>query len=249
LELKCLNRSIYCPYFKPFENKTTKECISDCNIDEFNIICNPTNNIVAINETYNKIMDNLDYLDLKNKLLKSQEKFIITGNNISFIFTTSEIEMKDLDFNYNYSSIVLRKSENIFKKKYLIPDELPIPILKIESMNNHSKNIELYYEFFNPLNLSQKLDLNLFSQNYIEIRIPNSLKQYKIDLILKVKNSGYNIFDLNDPFYTDICSVFTYNNSDISLSERKNLLDLSDEDLCLVGCNYSNIDIKTLKTI
>ena len=42
-----------------------------------------------------------------------------------------------------------------------------------------------------------------------------------MDLIIKTKNLGYNIFDLNDPFYNDICSVFTFNNSDISLSERK----------------------------
>ena len=70
-----------------------------------------------------------------------------------------------------------------------------------------------------------------------------------MDLILKTKNLGYNIFDLNNSFYHDICSVFTYNNSDISLSERKNLLDLSDENLCINNCNHSNFDINTLKTI
>ena len=103
--------------------------------------------------------------------------------------------------------------------------------------------------FFNPLNFSQKLDLNTVSENYIEIILPKLLKPYKMDLILKTRELGYNIFDLNDSFYSDICSVFTYNNSDFSLSERKNIIDLSDEDLCLIGCNYSNYDIKTLRTI
>ena len=42
---------------------------------------------------------------------------------------------------------------------------------------------------------------------------------------------------------------FFYNNSDISLSERQNLLDLSDENLCENDCNYSNFDIEMLKTI
>ena len=107
----------------------------------------------------------------------------------------------------------------------------------------------IYYELFNPNNFSEKLDLNLCSKQNVEIRIPINIKQYKIELILKTKSLGYNIFDLNNSFYNDICSVFTYNDSDISLSERRHLLDLSDENLCMVGCNYSNIDINTLRSI
>ena len=33
------------------------------------------------------------------------------------------------------------------------------------------------------------------------------------------------------------------------MSERKNLLDLTGENLCMPGCNFSNFDIKTLRTI
>ena len=38
------------------------------------------------------------------------------------------------------------------------------------------------------------------------------MKKYDLDLINKAKDLGYNIFDLSDPFYNDICSIFTYNN-------------------------------------
>ena len=34
-----------------------------------------------------------------------------------------------------------------------------------------------------------------------------------------------------------------------SLSERKNIIVLSDENLCLNDCNYSYYDIKTLRTV
>lgn len=70
-----------------------------------------------------------------------------------------------------------------------------------------------------------------------------------MDLILKTRELGYNIFDLNGSFYNDICSVFSYNNTDFSLSERKNIIVLSDENLCLNDCNYSYYDIKTLRTV
>ena len=249
LNLKCINRDTHCPDFKPFEDKKTKECIQKCNINEFNTKCNPTNNIISIKDTYKKIFDNIKFLKLEEKLFKNREKYVIFGNNVTFIFSTSEIEKEDLYTNYNTSSIILGESEKYFKKLYSLNTELPISILKIETLNNHSNNFELYYELFNPLNLSQKLDLNIVSENYIKIIIPKIFKPYKMDLILKTRELGYNIFDLNDSFYTDICSVFTYNNSDFSLSERKNIIDLSDENLCLIGCNYSSYDIKTLRTI
>ena len=71
-----------------------------------------------------------------------------------------------------------------------------------------------------------------------------------MDLVLSTSNYGYNIFNLNDSFYNDICSIFTYNNSDFSLSERKLLLDLTDENICVqAGCNFSDFDIVTLRTI
>ena len=249
LNLNCINRNIYCPDFKPYENKFTKECIENCSLSEFNRVCNPTNNKVSIKDTYRRLLENIEILFIKERLLLNKEKYSISGNNILFIFSTSEIEEKELIDNYNHSSIILGEVEILLKKLYSIPDQLPIPILKIEILNNYSNIIELKYELFNPLDLYRKLNLSLISENYIEIRLPNTLKQYKLDLISKTKNLGYNIFDLNDSFYNDICSIFTYNNCDITLSERKKLLDLSDENLCLINCNYSNFDINTIRPI
>ena len=81
--------------------------------------------------------------------------------------------------------------------------------------------MDVYYEIYNPLNFSQKLNLDVCKDDLIEIRIPVMFKKYELDLINKVEELGYNIFDLNDKFYHDICSKFIYNNSDISLSEKK----------------------------
>ena len=35
-KLECINRDTYCPDFKPFENKKTKECIENCDIIDLN---------------------------------------------------------------------------------------------------------------------------------------------------------------------------------------------------------------------
>ena len=48
LSLICLGEYDYCPSFKPFEDKSTRECIEFCNISDFNVKCNPTNNPISI---------------------------------------------------------------------------------------------------------------------------------------------------------------------------------------------------------
>ena len=248
--LKCINRDSYCPDLKPYEDNKTKECLEKCDIDDLhNNICNPTNNPISINQTSQKILDNINNLNLTEKLLQNKEKFIIDGNNVSFIFSTTEIEKEDLYNIFNGSSIILNQCEDILKNKYSISDGNPIPILKTEIYHNNSNNLEVSYELFNPNNFSEKLDLDLCSQNLVEIRLPLVLKQYKMDLVLRTRDLGYNIFDPNDSFYNDICSIFNYNDSDFSLSERKVLLDLTDEILCMSGCNYSSFDTKTIRTI
>ena len=105
LNLKCINRDTCCPDFKPYENNKTK--VQNCSIYEFNNRCNPTNNIISIIDTQKKILDNLKNLSFEKKLFKDKEKYIIYGNNVTFIFKTSEIESKELFSNYNSSSVIL----------------------------------------------------------------------------------------------------------------------------------------------
>ena len=65
LNLKFLNIDSYCPYFKTYENNITQECIEECNINDLrNKICNATNNPISKNETYKKILNNINHLNL-----------------------------------------------------------------------------------------------------------------------------------------------------------------------------------------
>ena len=172
LNLKCINKDEHCPDFKPYENITSKECIENCSIYEYNKRCIPTNNKISIKDTYKKIINNIKYLKLEEKLFMKKTKYIIYGNNVTFIFSTSEIEKNEIYNNYNTSSIILSESEKFIRQYYSLNEKMPIPILKIEILNNYSNDSELYYDIFNPNNLSQKLDLNVLKENFIEIRNP-----------------------------------------------------------------------------
>ena len=236
----------YCPDNKPYEVISTHECIEKCNFDELEYKCIPSKNNKAIFETFYIIAENIN---LNETLFHKKEKYIIKGNNMSFIASTSEIEKDELYQNNEQSSILLKNCEVSLRNNYSIPKDIPILILKYEDINSYSDYMDVYYEIYNPLNFSQKLNLDVCKDDLIEIWVPVIFKKYELDLINKVEELGYNIFDLNDIFYHDICSIFIYNNSDISLSERKNLSDLNNKKLCMDSCNYLNIDNKTLRSI
>ena len=248
-DLFCLNKSIYCPDFKPFELKSTKECIEKCDFEELNEKCDPTNNIKSINITHNLLLENIKLLNLEQRLINDKEKIIIEGDNVTFIFTTPEIEEKELYEHINSTTVLLKECESILKSKNSINNDIPLIILKIETLDNHSDYLNLNFEILNPLNFSQKLDLNECERSSIEVRLPIKMKGYHSDLIEYSKGKGYNIFDSNDRFFHDICSVFIYNNSDISLSERKALIDLSNETFCIENCNFRSIDVYTMRSI
>ena len=248
-DIICINKSNSCPDFKPYELTSTKECINKCDISEFSHKCNPTNNNISINDAYNQIIDNINNLNLNEKLFIKKERYFIEGNNVSFIFTTTELEKNTLYNNSQYSSILIKNCENKLKEYYSIKNDLPLPILKIETRNNYSNFMDVHYEIYNPLNLKEKLDLGICENTEIEIRLPIQLNDAYMKIINETKKLGYNIFDFNDNFYTDICSVFSYNGSDIILSDRKSLLNLSNESLCLNNCSYVNIDLKTMRSI
>ena len=69
--------------------------------------------------------------------------------------------------------------------------------------------MNINYKVFNPLNLSQELNLEYCANMDIEIRLP-IFNNYEERLIEAAKKYGYNIFDKNDPFYNDVCSKFNY---------------------------------------
>ena len=57
----------------------------------------------------------------------------------------------------------------------------------------------------------------------------------------EIYEKGYNIFDLNDPFYNDICVPFTSSsNTDMLLSDRINNIYFNDDSSCQKNCNLTN---------
>ena len=77
------------------------------------------------------------------------------------------------------------------------------------------------------------------------MNIPITLKEERIELYNDLQKLGYDLFNINDPFYQDICSNYkSKDGTDVLLSDRQN--DIYDNDLtCQNNCEYSSYSEKT----
>ena len=57
-------------------------------------------------------------------------------------------------------------AKNFLKKNYSLNDNEPLPILKIENFYSNSEFKNISYTVFNPLNLSQELNLEYCKITY-----------------------------------------------------------------------------------
>ena len=137
------------------------------------------------------------------------------------------------------------------RRLYHIDESYPLIIKKSEKVTNipYEKNIQ--YEIYEPFNKT-KLNLSICSNATADIYIPIELSentQKKYDSLKKV---GYDLFNINDPFYLKICTPYkTENGTDVLLEDRKNDYYYSsvNEATCQGNCQNSRYlsDSKLLK--
>ena len=144
------------------------------------------------------------------------------------------LEMPDVDFQSCYTKV---------KNEYNITENLIIVIVDKKEASNPTT----YYSFYHPKS-GFKLDADEICKDDV-IVVVESLNNVldKNDTHYETQTSltsqGINIFDINDPFYTDIC--YDFDNplkKDIPLNDRiKDIF--PDAKLCDDGCQYTGINL------
>ena len=86
-----------------------------------------------------------------------------------------------------------------------------------------------------------KLNLSLCDEAQVKIYIPVELNQETEQIYEQMKESGYDMFDINDSFYQDICTPFdSENGTDILLSDRIDYIYNNENTKCQSNCHFSN---------
>ena len=152
------------------------------------------------------------YDDIKGTYLKGN----YTGNNTinntiiqtqNVIFQVSTVEDQKNAENQNVSNIDLGICESKLRSFYKIDKDESLIIIKVDTKSEDLTQTFVQYQIYNPRDLSP-LNLSICNGVQININTPIVIDNITSYLYDKLKESGYNLFDENDTFYTDICSTY-----------------------------------------
>ena len=238
----CFKNDLLCPDDYPFLMHRTNECKDSCIYNDLLIKeCSLLEiNHIIYKETLEDIIFSYPY-DGESLLLEGEDEYV-------FQITTSLNEIDTFEGKnaneYSLSMIDLGECEYLLKQQYNINNNIPLIIIKFEKLtydDASEKNVQ--YEVYHPINKT-KLDLSICKDSFINLYIPVSLSEKTQSLYEDLQEYGYNLFDINDSFYQDICTPYkSENGTDVLLSDRKNDY-YSNETTCQENCQYSNYSLE-----
>ena len=175
--------------------------------------------------------------------IKGGEDVSITNGNTTYQLTTGDNELKCLEGdcdNKGMSVIDLSQCEALLRKKYKINDDVSLIYFKMETVSDvpYEKNVQ--YEIYEPFNKT-KLDLSICNNVSVYIYFLVKLSDETQRLYNRLKESGYDLFNLNDPFYLKICTPYkSENGTDVLLEDRKNnyYYNSINETTCQSNCHF-----------
>ena len=229
--------------------KSSEELINKNKCSKDNILLNECKDGLIYEDQINDVYD-----DIKSKYLKGN----YTGNNtinntiiqtLNAIFQVSTVEDQKNQDNENVSNIDLGICEEKLRSHYKIDDDDSLIIIKVDTKSEDLTQTYVQYEIYSPKDLSP-LNLSICEGIQININTPVVLDNPTSYLYDKLKESGYNLFDENDTFYTDICTTYTTENgTDIILSDRKSIIysNNGNKTLCQNGCELESYNSTSKK--
>ena len=269
--------TLQCPEESKYLVRTNQKsyCIYDCKADEnnkylYNGECLKQCPANTINQNYicKKIVDEcyLGEIKMDDKSIINQEstETLVRTYISEFNYTNKYVS---LHTNKNYQIIIYKNKDciselslempkvdfkdcyNKVKRAYRIQEDLIIAIIDKDSKSKS----QTYYSFFHPLS-GQKLDAENICKNEtiaVQQNLTSKLAEdiEKFELQTYLTEQGINIFDMNDPFYTDLCYDFDNpSDKDIPLSERITSV-YPDISLCDEGCLMDGIDLESMTAL
>ena len=213
---------------------TNPNSINCCNYPNLSA-CNAESKEIEMN--YNSIIADLGSQDFK--VIKTQNSII----------QYSTLKDQSTNTDNSYSSVDLGDCEDKLRQQEGLSESEDFLMVKVDLKNSTTNAVFVQYEIFNPRDNS-KVSLDICNNDLIKIQVPVSLTTEQLSVIDSFKDYDYNIFDLKDDFYNDVCTPYTaQNGADMVLSSRKGLVydKLKDDCYCQEGCNIEGFDTKTSK--
>ena len=216
-----------------FNNKCIKECpiynyintcVNQCPNDTILI----KNNCLTKDDINNDINDYAKIIYMEKKLIENDKLKIEVYNS------NGQEEMR------NISKIDLSECEKILREKYKMTLSDYFIILKIEIIRNDNPTNQVEYAIYN--NKFEIIDLKICSESYVKINHNLNFSKINYKKMESLSKNGYDIFNPNDKFYTDICSKYKSEyGTDVINRDRRNDY-YHNYSLCEEKCKYNGLN-------
>ena len=235
--------NIFCPKEYPFLIINTSECKNSCTYRELfdkNCIFSQETDII-----YNQLKENVI------KTYPADGESLVIEAEVGYVFqmTTTLNELKTLGGiypnGYNLSMIDLNECEALLKQTNDIDQNTPLIILKYEKLSSSASDKNVQYEIYDPINKT-KLELSMCKSSSFNLYVSITLSDRTQNLYIDLSESGYDLFNINDSFYTDICTPYkSENGTDVLLSDRIKDFYSVNETMCQANCQYSEYSFQS----
>ena len=185
----------------------------------------------------NNIKSIYDSENGKSQVIQGEDGIIFQVTNAK-----NELELLQSESvnNQVLSILDLGQCEMKLKNEYNINDNDSLIYLKQENISSETSEKKIEYEVYEPYNFT-KLNLSICDGENINIYVKLHLSEETKAIYENLKSMGFNMFNINDPFYQDICITYkSENNTDIILSDRINYIYNNKDSKCQSNCEFSS---------
>ena len=225
---------IICPYDSPFKLVIEEICVSSCTIMQrkeklcvTDYIGNRTN--LQIQEIiHDDIISDLTH-KFNYSMITDNNSIIVEENHTFYEIISSRNKNK----NNKTSFIDFGECETLLREYYEINETESIYILKMDTYIEGKTGPTVVYELFYPLENSNylvQLDISICEGEKINI-----LYEYELD--------KPELYDKNNPIYSDICYPYTsVDGADMTLSGKQKEYTNNNKSLCEENCEFIGYD-------
>ena len=223
------NCSDSCPMSHPIVSYDRKSCVYQC---EENYIANKDNRCVydfELREEREKdIITAKPIEEMKSILNETVFDMIEVNNTMRGDDYAIQVYPSNFPFaNDGLAYLDISQCESVLRRHYNIPDDEEIIIAKIDYLINNTVDYYVYDINWNFLSLAPCEGIS----SEISFPFDNGINN----------DMGVNVFDKDDPFFTDICVPYVIKGRDVPLKARIELYYVSNNYCEDTGCEYGDI--------
>ena len=198
---------------------------------------NETNETIIIDINISKEELNIANI-LKDIQIGSNYKYF-GPNYILFVKPTNSSEFEK-STNINFTDC-----EKLVRSQYNIEDKEILTMVQLESENTDNDRVltnQVEYQIYFPnktyLNTSICSNITI-PINYI---LNSNIQKINYNLVNQYRDMDINVFDINEPFFTDICTPYSSNGNDMILEDRHDYI-YQNFSLCDKNCENPEVNL------